>query len=68
MVCSKKRKMIEEVPQGVHLNTWMKAVQEAAFVLGMIETDKVTLPRARKTKNQLSVCLMVCLIAPRRSV
>ena len=47
MVRSKKRKIIEEVPQGVHLNTWLTAVQEASFVLGKIDTDKVSSPRAR---------------------
>ena len=47
MVCSKKRQRIEEVPHGVCLNTWLRAVQEAAFVLGKIETKKVTSPRAR---------------------
>ena len=47
MVCSKKRQIIEEVPHGVCLNTWLKVVQEAAFVLGKIETKNVTSPRAR---------------------
>ena len=47
MVRSKKRKRIEEFPQGVHLNTWLTAVQEAAFVLGKIKTDKVASPRER---------------------
>ena len=47
MVHSKKKKRIEEVPHGVKVSTWMTAVQEAAFVLGKIETDKVTSPRAR---------------------
>ena len=47
MVRSKKRNKIKEVPHGVHLNTWLTAVQEAAFVLGKIETNKVTSPRAR---------------------
>ena len=47
MACSKKRQRIEEVPDGVCLNTWVRAVQEAAFVLGKIETKKVTSPRAR---------------------
>ena len=46
-VRSKKRQRIKEVPHGVHLNTWLMAVQEAAFVLGNIETNKVTSPRAR---------------------
>ena len=39
--------MIEEVPHGVCLNTWVREVQEAAFFLGKIETKKVTSPRAR---------------------
>ena len=47
MVHSKKKKRIEEVPHGVKVITWLKAVQEAAFVLGKIETDVVTSPRAR---------------------
>ena len=47
MVHSKKNKRIEEVPHGVKVRTWLKAVQEAAFVLGKIETDVVTSPRAR---------------------
>ena len=47
MVRSNKRKRIEEVPHGVHLNTWLTEVQKAAFVLGKIETNKVTSPRAR---------------------
>ena len=47
MVRSKKKKSIEEVPHDFHLSTWLTAVQEAAFVLGKIETDKVTSPRAR---------------------
>ena len=108
MVCSKKRYRIEELHHGVRLNTWLTAVQEAVFVLGKIETKKVTSPRAshgpfsrrsywtwksrhsrmmptsmfyspipqkvsgieirRKTKNQLGVRLLVCQIAPRRSV
>ena len=46
MVRSKNRKRIEEVPQGIHFNTWLVAVQEALFVLGKIETNKVTSPRA----------------------
>ena len=49
MVRSKKRKRIEEVPQGVHLNTWMSAVQEAGFVLGKIDTDNFMSPRARSS-------------------
>ena len=47
MVHSKKKKRIEEFPHGVKVSTWLKAVQEAAFVLGNIETDVVTSPRAR---------------------
>ena len=47
MVHSKKKKRIEESPHGVKVSTWMKAVQEAMFVLGKIETDVVTSPRAR---------------------
>ena len=47
MLCSKTRQSIEEFPDGVSLNTWVRAVQEAAFVLGKIETKKVTSPRAR---------------------
>ena len=47
MVRSKKRKRIKEFTQGVHLNTWLTAVKEAAFVLVNIETDKITSPRAR---------------------
>ena len=47
MVCSKKRKRIEEAPQGVNLKTWLTEVQEAAFFLGKIDTNKVTSPRAR---------------------
>ena len=47
MVRSKKKKRIEEVPHGIKLITWLTAVQESAFVLGKIETNKVTSPRAR---------------------
>ena len=47
MVHSKKKKRIEEVPHGVKVSTWLTAVQESVFVLGKIETDKVTSPRAR---------------------
>ena len=47
MVRYNKIKRIEEVPHGVHLNTWLTAVQEDEFVFGKIETDKVTSPRAR---------------------
>ena len=47
MVHSKKKNSIEEVPHGVKVSTWLKAVQEATFVLGKIETDVVTSPRAR---------------------
>ena len=47
MVRSKKIQRIEEVPRGVCLNKWLRAVQEAAFVLGKIDTKKVTSPRAR---------------------
>ena len=47
MVHSKKKKRIEEVFHGVKVSTWLKSVQEAAFVLGKIETDVVTSPRAR---------------------
>ena len=47
MVRSKKWQRIKEVPDGVCLNTWVRAVQEAAFVLGNIETKNVTSLRAR---------------------
>ena len=47
MVRSKKRKRIEELPHGIHLNTWLTEVQEAEFVLGKIDTNKVMSPRAR---------------------
>ena len=47
MVCSKMRQRIEETPHGVRLNTWLTALQEAAFILGKIETKKVTSPRER---------------------
>ena len=47
MVCSKKIQRIEEPTHDVCLNTWLMVVQEAAFVLGKIETKKVTSPRAR---------------------
>ena len=47
LIHSKKKKRIEEVPQGIKVSTWLKAVQEAAFVLGQIETDAVTSPKAR---------------------
>ena len=47
MVHSKKKKRIEEVPHGVKVITWLTAVQEAAFVLGKIETHVVTSPRSR---------------------
>ena len=47
MVHSKKENRIEEVPHGVKVSTWLAAVQEDKFVLGKIDTDKVTSPRAR---------------------
>ena len=47
MVHSKKKKRMGEVPHGVKFSTGLKAVQEATFVLGKIETDVVTSPRAR---------------------
>ena len=43
----KNRQRIEEAPDGVCLNTWVRAVQEAAFVLGKIEIKNVTTPRVR---------------------
>ena len=42
-----KIQSIEQVPDGVYLKTWMRAVQEAGFVLGNIETKTATSPRAR---------------------
>ena len=47
MVRTKKTQRIEEVLHGVCLNTCLRAVQESAFVLGKIETNNVTSPRAR---------------------
>ena len=47
MLRYKNRQGTEEVTNGVCLNTWVRAVQEAAFVLGNIEIKKVTSPRAR---------------------
>ena len=47
MLRYKKRQRIKEVSDGVCLNTWARAVQEAVFVLGKIETKKVTSPRER---------------------
>ena len=47
LIHSKKKKRIEEVPQGIKVSTWLKAVQEAAFVLGQIETDAVSSPKAK---------------------
>ena len=47
MVCYKHRQRIEEVPYGVCLNTWVREVQEAAFVLGNIETKTATSPSTR---------------------
>ena len=49
MVHSNKKKRIEEVPHGVKVSTWLTSVQVAAFVLGKIETNKVTSPRARSS-------------------
>ena len=49
MVHPNKKKRIEEVPHGVKFSTWLKEVQEAALVLGKIETNKVTSPRARSS-------------------
>ena len=47
MVRSKKRQRIKEAPNSVCLNTRVRAVQEAAFVFGEIETKNVASPRAR---------------------
>ena len=47
MVHSKKTNRIEEVPHGVKVSTWLTEIQEAAFVFGNLDTDKVTSPRAR---------------------
>ena len=47
MVCSKNRHRIEERPHGVRLNNLLRAMQEAAFVLGKIDTKNFTSPRAR---------------------
>ena len=47
MYRSKKRQKIEQVPNFVSLETWLRAVQESGFVLGEIETKTATSPRDR---------------------
>ena len=47
MYRSNKRQSIEQVPNSVSLKTWVRAVQEAGFVLGNIKTKMDPSPRAR---------------------
>ena len=47
MYRSNNRQRTEQVPDGVSLNTWVRAVQESGFVLGNIETKTATSQTAR---------------------
>ena len=46
MYRSKMKQQVEKVPKGVSITTWLRAVQESGFVLGNIETNTATSPRA----------------------
>ena len=56
MIHSNQKKRIEEVPHGIKVSTWLQAVQEAALVLGHIETDAVTSPKARSRSILRASC------------
>ena len=47
MYCLNKRERIEQVPKCVSIKTWLRAVQEAGYVSGKIETKTSMSPRAR---------------------
>ena len=47
MYLSNKIQRMEEFPDGVFIKTWVRAVQEAGFVLGKTKTRTATSPRAR---------------------
>ena len=47
MICSYKRKRIEKVHQGVPIKKYLRAVQEAGYVLGHIGTNTYTTPRVK---------------------
>ena len=47
MYRSNKRQRIEQFPNGVSLKTWERAVQEDVFLLGKVQTNMATSPRAR---------------------
>ena len=47
MICSNKRKRIDNFPQIVSTRTCLRAAQEAGYVLGNIETKNATTPWAK---------------------
>ena len=47
MYHSNKQQQIEKVPKGVSIKTWLRAFQEAGYVLGKIETKTAMSLRAR---------------------
>ena len=47
MYLSNNIQRMEGVPDGVFIKTWVRAVQEAGFVLGKTKTRTATSPRAR---------------------
>ena len=47
MYCLNKRERIEQVPKCVSIKTWLRAVQEAGFVLGKIKTKTANSLRAK---------------------
>ena len=46
-VFSNKRQRIEKFPHGVSIRTWVRAEQEAGYVLGNIETKTAMTPRVQ---------------------
>ena len=57
MIFSKNCKRIVISPQGVSIITWLRAVQEAGCVLGVIETRTSTNPR-EKSRSVLKAKLV----------
>ena len=46
MFCSNKRQQIKKVLKGVPIRTFLRAVQEAGYVLGKIESKTAMTPRS----------------------
>ena len=66
MYRSKKIQRIEKFPKGVSIKTWLRAVQEAGFLLGKIETKTATSPRARsRSVLQVKVLAMEMKALPK---